>query len=86
MKTVQLTDNEWKALLEFMEILGDYQSNAGCNDLPEQLCKLFNKEEGKRMAEQFAIFNNPDAPEGPDWPVSDFCLLALIKHKIKRQL
>jgi len=86
LKTVQLTSKEWDALLTFMEYLSDHQANAGCNDLPKDLESLFTKEEGKELAEEFAKYNNPTTPEGPDWPIYDSCLLDLLKHKIQTQI
>ena len=78
MKTVTLTEAEWKALDMFLEELGDHQSNAGCNDLPKSMQALFTAEQGKELAEQLG--------EGPDWPLPDFCLLSLIQRKIKNQV
>jgi hypothetical protein len=87
MKTVTLTEKEWKALRYFLEQLSEYQSNAGCNDLPRELREMFTKEEGTIMATEFAIYNNPKDPEGPDWTgMSDSCLLALLDHKIQQQI
>ena len=84
--TVQLTDAEWKTLLEFLEELSDHQSNAGCNDLPKGIESMFTKEEGKALADEFATYNNSSKPEGPEWPLPDFCLLDLLKHKIQIQI
>lgn len=86
MKTVKLTDKEWKALRYFLDELSEHQSNAGCNDLPEELEQMFTEDEGKAMATEFAVYNNPKNPEGPDWPMSDNCLLALLDHKIWEQI
>ena len=86
MKTVQMTDAEWKTLLEFLEELGDHQSNAGCNDLPKGIQSFFTKEEGEALATEFTTYNNPNKPEGPSWPLPDFCLLDLLKHKIQIQV
>jgi hypothetical protein len=85
-KTVELTESEWKALLEFLENLSNYQSNEGCNDLPKNIESLFTKKEGKQLAVEFGKYNCPNKPEGPDWPLPDFCLLELIKHKIETQI
>ena len=85
LKTVQLTEPEWKALDMFLEELGDHQSNAGCNDLPREMQALFTKEEGDQLALEYARDNNPKIPEGPDWPLPDFCLLSLIQRKIEEQ-
>lgn len=85
LKTVQLTDKEWKALLYFLGELSEHQSNAGCNDLPRELEKMFTKKEGDEMAVEFAIQNNPNEPEGPTWPLPDSCLLAYLDHKIRKQ-
>jgi hypothetical protein len=85
MKTVTLTEAEWKCLDMFLEELGDHQSNAGCNDLPKSMQALFTKKEGEELALEFAHDNNPKVPEGPDWPLPDFCLLSLLQHKIKKQ-
>ena len=85
LKTVQLTEPEWKALDAFLEELGDHQSNAGCNDLPKGIERLFTKEEGDELALEFAHDNNPKVPEGPDWLLPDFCLLSLLQRKIKEQ-
>lgn len=85
LKTVQLTEPEWKALDMFLGELGGHQSNAGCNDLPKEMERLFTTEEGNELALEFAHDNNPKAPEGPNWPLPDFCLLSLIRKKIKEQ-
>lgn len=85
MKMVMLTEAEWKALSYFLGELGDMQGNAGCNDLPSGVKKLFTPEEGKFIAEEYARFNNPKEPEGPDWPIMDLCLVALLQHKIRKQ-
>jgi len=77
LKTVQLTDKEWKALDMFLEELGEHQSNAGCNDLPSDIEHLFTKEEGRELAKELN--------EGPEWPLADFCLLTLLQRKIKEQ-
>ncbi len=86
MKTVTLTEKEWKALLYFLSELSEHQSNAGCNDLPKTLEQMFTKAEGKIMADEFAIFNNPNNPEGPEWPLPDSCLLSYLDHKIRKQI
>ncbi len=85
MKVVILTEKEWRALSYFLGELGDMQSNAGCNDLPRALCDMFTDEEGKFIAEEYARFNNPKKPEGPNWPIPDFCLVALLQSKIRKQ-
>jgi hypothetical protein len=86
MKTVQLTDSEWKTILYFLEELSDHQSNAGCNDLPRHISDIFSKAEGKQLEKEYAERNNPESPEGPDWPLPDFCLVSLLQHKIEKQL
>lgn len=78
MKTVTLTEAEWKALDMFLEELGDHQSNAGCNDLPRSMQALFTKKEGEELATELG--------EGPEWPLPDFCLLSLLQRKIKNQV
>ena len=85
MKVVILTENEWKALSYFLGVLGDMQGNACCNDLPRALCDIFTKEEGKMLAQEYARYNNPDEPEGPNWPLPDLCLVALLQSKIRKQ-
>ena len=85
-KTVNMTESEWRTLLEFLEELRDHQSNAGCNDLPKGIQAFFTKEEGKALADEFATYNNSSKPEGPEWPLPDFCLLDLLKHKIQIQI
>ena len=84
--TVQLTDAEWKTLLEFLEELSDHQSNAGCNDLPKGIQSFFTKAEGERIAMEFAKYNNAEIPNGPDWPLPDYCLLDLLTLKITEQV
>lgn len=86
LKTVQLTEKEWQALSYFLGELGDTMGNAGCNDLPHALRKLFTPEEGKKLADEYAIFNNPKEPEGPNWPIMDLCLVALLQDKIRKQV
>jgi hypothetical protein len=78
MKSVQLTEAEWKAIDMFLEELGNYQSSAGCNDLPEEIKHLFTEEEGKKLAAELH--------EGPSWPLPDFCLLTLLQRKINDQI
>ena len=78
LKTVQLTDSEWKALDMFLEELGDHQSNAGCNDLPKSMQALFTDSEGDQLANELG--------EGPEWPLPDFCLLSLLQRKIRNQV
>ena len=85
-KTVNMTESEWRTLLEFLGDLKIYQVNEGCNDLPKHISALFTKEEGKALADEFATYNNPSKPEGPEWPLPDFCLLDLLKHKIQIQI
>ncbi len=86
LETVQMTDKEWKALLYFLDQLSEHQANAGCNDLPKELENMFTKEEGNTMAKEYAIYNNPNAPEGPDWPLPDSCLLSYLSNKIQKQI
>lgn len=85
-RIVSLSDAEWAALDAFLEELENYQSSAGCNDLQPCIAQLFENEEGKLMAENFSKLNSPGNPEGPDWPLPDFCLVSLLRHKIKKQL
>jgi hypothetical protein len=84
-RSVTLSETEWKVMDHFLNDLSDHQSNAGCNDLPRELVDLIPHEDGQKMAEEYAKFNNPEEPEGPRWPISDFCLVSLLQHKIKKQ-
>lgn len=85
MKTIQLTDSQVKLLFHFLDDLSEHMSNAGCNDLPEHLREMMEPE-GKAIEQEYAVFNNPDEPEGPSWPISDICLLHWLKSKINEQL
>lgn len=83
--TILLGDAEAKALAYFLNELRRDLSNSCCNDLPNDLVNLFTPEEGEKLATEFARYNNPDEPEGPSWPIPDFCLVSLIRHKIVDQ-
>lgn len=82
---VKLTATQLKLLNHFMEELSDSYGNNSCNDLPNELIDLFTKEEGLQVAKEFEVYNNPEHPDGPSWPLPDFCLLAWLKHKINEQ-
>lgn len=84
--TIAMTREEWTALAEFLEILSDYQSSSGCNDLPKHIANIFTENTGNLLAAEYAIYNNPAKPESPDWPLPDSCLLALLKYKIQKQI
>ena len=79
---ITLTDQEWQAL---DGDLANHYSNAGCNDLPKEIEEVWTKEEGATLAKDFAYLNNPQEPEGPDWPLPDWGLLALIRNRINQQ-
>lgn len=86
MKTINLDDKLYTALEYFLEDYDDVLSSRGCNDLPREIRKLFTEKEGKQLAEEFAIMNNPRKPDGPDWPIMDGCLLDLIRHKMRESM
>ena len=83
---IQLTKKELQLLNHFIEELSDNMANAGCNDLPQELQDMFTEEEGKRIATEFSIYNNPRTPDGPSWPLPDFCLLSWLKGKINGKI
>lgn len=83
--TIVLTEQQLKLLNHFLEQLNDVHGNAGCNDLPEELESMFTPSEGEQIAKEFAIYNNPVTPDGPRWPLPDFCLLYWLHRKIKEQ-
>ena len=84
--TILLTERQVTLLDMFLDELSDHMSNAGCNDLPEELRDMFTKEEGEKIAQEFEVYNNPTNPDGPSWPIPDFCLLHWLKRKIKDQI
>ena len=86
MKTVSLPENLWDALSLFLDDLSSHYGSAGCNDLPENIAALFSKPQGIELAKEFEVYNNPVTPDGPSWPLPDWCLLSLIQHKIESQL
>ena len=85
MKTIQLDDKLYEALEAFLEDYDNELGNRGCNDLSPEIEQLFSEEEGEKLAEEFAVYNNPKDPDEPGWPLPDYCLLALIRHKMRNQ-
>lgn len=82
MKTITLTDEQHKLLLDVVDRCLDEMGNSSCNDLPEGWKQLFNRE-GGAIAEEFARINNPSHPYGAPWPLPDYCLVAWLKSKLK---
>ena len=82
---ITLTEQQLKLIDHFLDELEDSQSNACCNDLPNELVEMFTEEEGKAIAEEYAKYNNPEEPEGPNWPLPDFCLVSWLRRKLKIQ-
>lgn len=83
--TILLTDRQLKLLNHFLGELSDSYGNNSCNDLPDELRAMFTDEEGMDIAKEFEVYNNPENPDGPSWPLPDFCLLAWLKCKINEQ-
>lgn len=81
---IELTEKELEALNWFLEYCSQNLSSAGCNDLDQEMIALFTPEQGIQIAKEFAIINNPITPDGPDWPIPDFCLLAYLRHKLNQ--
>jgi DnaJ-class molecular chaperone len=73
-----------KTLLFFLDDLLEHQGNSGCNDLPQNIQKIWTKEEGEQVAEEYGQYNDPGVTTS--WPLMDFELLDFIKHKIKTQI
>lgn len=86
MKTVTLSNAEWQALNKFLDNLTDYQCNEGCNDLPKDIQILFTPEEAQQLCKDYDAFNNSHENDKISWPISDFCLVGLLQHKIQNQL
>lgn len=86
MKIILLKDNEYAALQAMLEDYSNTLANNGCNDLSAEIEKLFTKKEGQKLAAEYAVYNNPDNPEGPNWPLMDVCLLGLLQHKMDKSL
>lgn len=86
MKTVTLSDAEWQALNKFLDNLTDYQCNECCNDLSTTIQHLFTPEEAQQLCEEYDRFNDPSGNDKISWPISDFCLVGLLQHKIQKQL
>lgn len=83
---IELTLKQYKYLTEYVlpkyeDILG----NHGCNDLEDEVVDLF-ADAGEQIAEEFEIMNNPEEPESPNWPLSDFCLVYWLRKSIEKQV
>lgn len=85
MKTITLSEKQYQLLEKFLVDYQDKLGNSSCNDLPDDLKEMFSKEEGELIAKQFAIMNNPDNPDGPSWPIFDFCLVYWLRKSIEQQ-
>ena len=83
---IELTPNQYKYLTK--RVLPEYEEFIGrqiCNDLDSELEILFASE-GEQIAKEFAIMNNPKEPDGPDWPLPDFCLAYWLRKSIEKQI
>lgn len=83
--TFALDERQIKLLLYYLENLSNNLANNGCNDLPSECRDMFTNEEGAVIAKEFAVYNNPTEPDGPSWPLPDFCLLYWLQRKITDQ-
>lgn len=66
MKTINLTPKQLKLLNFFLKELADNYSNAGCNDLPPELDRMFNKKEKQEIIKEL------NAKDGGDKESLDF--------------
>lgn len=82
MKTITLTDEQAAFLGYCFDSLDNEWGNAGCNDLPDEIAAQFKN--GDEIAEEYARLNDPvsENPEGPEWPLPDFCLLFWLRKKM----
>lgn len=83
---IELTPKQYKYLTKY--VLPEYEERVGrqiCNDLEDELVDLF-ADEGEQIATEFAIMNNPMEPEGPNWPLPDFCLAYWLRKSIENQV
>ena len=84
--TIILTDIQLKLLLKYLNDHAHTLSAQSCNDPDPEITKWFTPEEGKQIEKEFAYFNNPETPEGPSWPLDDYCLVFWLKKKIESQI
>ncbi len=60
-------------------------SNAGCNDLPLEIqAKFANR--CMEVERDFAKLNNPENPEGPEWPIPDYCMVSWLQWRLSSKL
>jgi hypothetical protein len=76
------------ALLDkYLEDYTDDLGNAGCNDVDEEVWKDWTKEERIQFTKEFYEYNgDPENFDEDDLYLADFCIVGLLKHKIKNNL
>jgi hypothetical protein len=84
--TITLTDIQLKLLLKYLEDHEDALASECCNDPDKEITAWFTPKEGKKIESEFAYFNNPITPEGPSWPLDNYCLVLWLRKKIESQI